>query len=218
MQSAENAQHCAPVSVAIVEDHLGTREALVTIITRQPAFRCVGAYASGEDATRGILAEKPDVAIIDINLPGMSGIECVSRLRSSLPGLAVLMLTTYDDSELIFDSLRAGARGYLLKKNARTELIPAVEQVHAGGAPMSMQVARKVVDHFAGVLPSNRSAQRLTPREHEIMALLAKGQLDKQIADTLAISLATVRSHLRQVYRKLHVQSRVEAALKFLGR
>ena len=137
-----------PITVCVIEDDRETRESLVELLNGSAGLQCVGSYPTGELAARAIPAQKPDVALVDINLPGMSGIECVSRLKAQLPGLQVLMLTTYEDSDLIFNSLRAGAKGYLLKKMAPTELIQAVMQVHAGGAPMPMQIARKVVDYF----------------------------------------------------------------------
>ena len=181
-------------------------------------MQCVGAHPSGEDALRRIPAEQPDVVLMDINLPGMSGIECVSRLKELLPKTQVLMLTTYEESDLIFDSLRQGASGYLLKNIPPAELVQAVEQVHAGGAPMSMQIARKVVNHFQRIKKVDAEADQLTKREQEILALLAKGFLYKEIADQLGITLSTVRAHLHAVYEKLHVQSRTQAVVKFLGR
>ena len=155
---------------------------------------------------------------MDINLPKMNGIECVERLKQTLPKTQVLMLTTYDESDLIFDSLRKGASGYLLKNMPPAELIQAIEQVHAGGAPMSMQIARKVVNHFQKIKKPQSDMEQLTKREHEILALLAKGYLYKEIADQLGITLSTVRAHLHAVYEKLHVQSRTEAVVKFLER
>lgn len=206
------------IKVSIVEDNRGTRESLSELLGRAPALRCVGAHPSGEEALSRIPAEQPDVVLMDINLPGMSGIECVSRLKELLPKTQVLMLTTYEESDLIFDSLRKGASGYLLKNMPPSELIQAVEQVHAGGAPMSMQIARKVVNHFQQVKQLNADAEQLTKREQEILALLAKGFLYKEIADQLGITLSTVRAHLHTVYEKLHVQSRTQAVVKFLGR
>jgi DNA-binding NarL/FixJ family response regulator len=155
---------------------------------------------------------------MDINLPRMNGIECVAKLKERLPKIQVLMLTTYDESDLIFDSLRRGASGYLLKNMSTAELVQAIEQVHAGGAPMSMQIARKVVSHFQQIKVPRTEMEKLTKREHEILAALAKGFLYKEIADQLGISLSTVRAHLHTVYEKLHVQSRTEAVVKFLGR
>lgn len=206
------------IKVSIVEDSRGTRESLTELLGRAPGLRCVGAHSSGEKALEAIPQENPDVVLMDINLPGMSGIECVAQLKERLPKLQVLMLTTYEESDLIFDSLRNGASGYLLKNMPPADLIQAVEQVHSGGAPMSMQIARKVVSHFQQIRQPASDVERLTKREQEILALLAKGYLYKEIADQLGITLSTVRAHLHTVYEKLHVQSRTQAVVKFLGR
>ena len=206
------------IRVSIVEDDRGTRESLTELLGRAPALRFVSAHPSGEDALQQMPAAAPDVVLMDINLPKMNGIECVARLKEQLPRTQVLMLTTYEESDLIFDSLRRGASGYLLKNMAPAELVQAIEQVHAGGAPMSMQIARKVVNHFQQIKKPQSDMEQLTKREHEILALLAKGFLYKEIADQLGISLSTVRAHLHTVYEKLHVQSRTEAVVKFLER
>jgi DNA-binding NarL/FixJ family response regulator len=205
-----------PIRVSIVEDNRGTRESLAELLSRSPALQCVGAHPDGEQALERIPVEQPDVVLMDINLPGMSGIECVGRLKERLPKLQVLMLTTYEESDLIFDSLRKGASGYLLKNMPAAEVLQAVEQVHAGGAPMSMQVARKVVSHFQQIKQPASEVEKLTKREQEILALLAQGYLYKEIADQLAISTNTVRAHLHTIYEKLHVQSRTQAVVKFL--
>ena len=189
----------------------------MAVLRRAPGLRCLHAYANGEEALQGMSTATPDVVLMDINLPGMSGIQCVAQLKERLPKLQVLMLTMYEDRDLIFDSLRAGASGYLLKNMPPVELVEAVEQVHAGGSPMSMQIARKVVSHFQRIKQPSSEMEQLTKREHEILALLAKGYLYKEIADQLGISLSTVRAHLHAVYEKLHVQSRTEAVVKFLG-
>lgn len=206
-----------PITVSIVEDDQDTRETLLTLLREETRVRCLSAYANGEEAVRGLPPERPDVALVDINLPGMNGIECVTRLKTLLPELQVLILTKYEESDLIFDSLRAGARGYLLKKRLTTELMPAIEQVQAGGAPMSMQIARKVVDHFYRIRQPASEVEKLTPREQEILKLLATGCLYKEISGTLGISFNTVKTHLHIIYEKLHVQSRTEATVKFLG-
>jgi DNA-binding NarL/FixJ family response regulator len=205
------------IRVSIVEDNRGTRESLTELLTRAPALRFVNAHPTGEDALRQIPTDAPDVVLMDINLPKMNGIECVAQLKQKLPKTQVLMLTTYEEGDLIFDSLRKGASGYLLKNLPPAELVQAIEQVHAGGAPMSMQIARKVVNHFQQIKKPRSEMEQLTKREHEILALLAKGFLYKEIADQLGISLSTVRAHLHTVYEKLHVQSRTEAVVKFLG-
>ena len=204
------------IKISIVEDQDEMRESLVAWLSDAPGLRCVGAHASGEDALRNIPAEDPDVVLMDINLTGMSGIQCVTRLKATLPKIQVLMLTTYDEGDAIFDSLRAGANGYLLKNMPQSELVDAVRQVHAGGAPMSLQIARKVINHFHQTKPAP-AVEQLTGREQEILRLLAKGYMYKEIADQLSISMSTVRTHVSAVYEKLHVHSRTEAAMKLAG-
>lgn len=207
-----------PINVSIVEDNEGTRKTLARLVGSSPSLCCTGVHRDAEHALERIPAEQPDVVLMDINLPGMSGIDCVARLKKALPNVQVLMLTTYEENDLIFDSLRKGANGYLLKKMPPAELLQAIEQVHAGGAPMSMQIARKVVSHFRQIKDPASDVARLSPREQEILALLAKGYLYKEISALLGITLGTVRSHLHKVYEKLHVQTRTEAVVKFLGR
>jgi DNA-binding NarL/FixJ family response regulator len=207
-----------PITFALVEDDPKTRESLTEFLSEESRVHCVGSYPTGEAAVRGIPLAKPEVALVDINLPGMSGIECVSRLKKQMPSLQVLMLTKYEESDLIFNSLRAGASGYLLKKLLTVELVPAIEQVRAGGAPMTMQIARKVVDHFSQIQQRASKLNELSPREQEVLALLAKGYLYKEISDRLGISFHTLRNHQRAIYEKLHVHSRTEAAAKYLAR
>lgn len=215
---AKTKEQLQMIKVSIVEDNRGTRETLTELLNRAPGLQCVGAHPNGEAALRGLPAEGPHVVLMDINLPGMSGIECVARLKEKSPATQVLMLTTYEDGDLIFESLRAGANGYLLKNMPPSELLHAVEQVHAGGSPMSMHIARKVVNYFQQIKHAAAEVETLTRRELEILALLAKGFLYKEIADQLGISLSTVRAHLHTVYEKLHVQSRTEAVVKYLGK
>jgi DNA-binding NarL/FixJ family response regulator len=205
-----------PISVAVVEDNRGTRDSVVSVL-HEAGLRCVGDYATGEAAIAGIPRHPPEVALIDINLPGISGIELVRQLKAKLPILQVLILTNYEESTLIFDALRAGASGYLLKKTIPEELIAAIEDVHAGGSPMSFHIARKVVTYFHELQHAHRDVQTLTSREHEILTLLAQGYLIKEISDRLGIAFHTARTHLRHIYEKLHVQSRSEAIVKFLG-
>jgi len=207
-----------PITISIVEDNAGTRESLAALLNDSPAVRCLSAFASGEEALRGIPLETPDVALVDIHLPGMSGIECVAKLKERLPKLQVLMLTRFEESELIFNALRAGASGYLLKKSLPDEIFDAIEQVHAGGAPMSMQIARKVVEHFHQFQQHQSEVEKLSKREHEVLTLLAKGLHYKEISDKLGLSLGSVRTYLQRIYEKLHVQSRTEATAKFLKR
>jgi DNA-binding NarL/FixJ family response regulator len=205
------------ITVSLVEDDQGTREKLQVVLGNTPSLRCLHIYASGEAALQGIPNDPPDVVLMDINLPGMNGIECVGKLKAKLPKVQVLMLTTYEDSKLIFDSLRAGASGYLLKNLPPTEMVQAVEQVSVGGSPMSMAIARKVVNFFQQIKQTPAELDLLSKREQEILALLAKGYLYKEIADQLGITPGTVRVHLHTVYEKLHVSSRTEAVVKFLG-
>jgi DNA-binding NarL/FixJ family response regulator len=211
-----------PITICIVEDNHDARASLVAALAPEPGLRCLETYVTGEAALSGIPEQRPDVSLVDINLPGMDGIELVSRLKLKLPELQILILTGYEESALIFNALRAGASGYLLKKAPLEELIAAIEQVHAGGAPMSFQVARKVVNYFRRLekpqanVPSEM--QRLTAREQEVLALLAKGYLIKEISDQLGIAFYTARAHIRNIYEKLHVQSRSEAILRYLNR
>jgi len=194
------------------------RESVAQVLNQTPGVQCMNTYASAEAAVRDLPSQRPDVALVDINLPGMNGIECVSRLKARLPQLQVLMLTRYEQSDMIFDSIRAGASGYLLKHIPADELIRAVEQVHAGGAPMTMQIARKVITHFQQIRKPASDVEKLTPREQEVLTLLAKGYLYKEIANNLGISINTLRNHLRTIYDKLHVHSRTEATVKYLGK
>lgn len=205
------------IKVSLVEDDRGTREKLLAVLGNASSLRCLQAYPSGEEALQKIESDVPDVVLMDINLPGMSGIQCVGQLKLKLPKVQVLMLTTYEDSKLIFDSLRAGASGYLLKNMPPAEVVQAVEQVSTGGSPMSMAIARKVVNHFQQIKQAPTELDLLSKREQEILALLAKGFLYKEIADQLGITPGTVRVHLHTVYEKLHVSSRTEAVVKFLG-
>jgi DNA-binding NarL/FixJ family response regulator len=206
------------IRVAIVEDSRGTRENLTELLNHAPTLRCVGAHPSGEEALRQIPAETPDVVLMDINLPQMNGIECVAQLKQQMPKTQVLMLTTYEEGDLIFDSLRRGASGYLLKNMPPRELVEAIEDVHTGGAPMSPQIARKVVAHFQQIKKPQSDMEQLTKREQEILALLAKGYFYKEIAEQMGVTIHTVKAHSHHVYEKLHVQSRTEAVLKYLDR
>lgn len=208
----------APIKVAIVEDNADMRESVALVLNQAPGIRCVGAYATAEAAVVDLPSQKPHVALVDIHLPGMNGIDCVARLKASLPQLQVLMLTRYEQSDMIFDSIRAGATGYLLKYTSGPELVQAIEQVHAGGAPMTMQIARKVISHFREIPDPASDVEKLTNREQEVLALLAKGYLYKEIGDRLGITINTLRSHLRIIYDKLHVHSRTAAAVKYLER
>jgi DNA-binding NarL/FixJ family response regulator len=207
-----------PITICIVEDNADMREGVAQVLNDVPGLRCTNTYANAEDAVRDLPGLKPDVALVDIHLPGMNGIECVAILKAQIPQLQVLMLTRYEQSDLIFDSIRAGASGYLLKRTPAAELIQAVEQVHAGGAPMTMQIARKVINYFREIQKPSSEVETLTPREKEALTLLAKGYVYKKIASDLGISINTLRVHLRAIYEKLHVHSRTEATVKYFGR
>ncbi|HEX4121119.1 MAG TPA: response regulator transcription factor [Verrucomicrobiae bacterium] len=206
------------IKIAIVEDNAGMRESIARLLNQAPGLSCVSTYATAEAAVRDLPFQKPDVALVDIHLPGMNGIQCVAKIKAQLPQMQVLMLTSYEQPDLIFDSIRAGASGYLLKTTPGAELIQAVQQVHAGGAPMTMQIARKVINHFRQIQKPAYDMEKLTPREQEVLALLARGYLYKEIANDLGISINTLRNHLRTIYDKLHVHSRTQATAKYLGR
>jgi len=213
-----SAQPQQRLRVSIVEDDRVTRETLAKLIDRTEDLKCIASYSSAEEAIQMVSHNLPDVMLMDINLSGRSGIECVAQLKAAHPELQVLMLTTYDDTENIFDSLRAGASGYMLKRARPADILAAVKDVYRGGAPMSMHIARKVVNYFHPAQSSSNELQTLTPREHEILGKLSKGLQYKEIADQLGISTSTVRAHLHAIYGKLHVQSRTEAVVKFLGK
>lgn len=205
-----------PIKVAIVDDDDGIRSSLATLIRRAPALRLVGDYADAEAALKDIPQRPPDVVLMDINLPGMDGVECVRQLKGSLPAVQFLMLTVYEDSDSLFNSLKAGASGYLLKRTASTRLLEAIRDVHGGGSPMTPQLARRVVQYFSRRADGDDPVSRLTPGEKEFLEQLAKGYAYKEIADRMGISIDTVRSYVRTVYEKLHVHSRTEAVVKYL--
>ena len=204
------------IRVAIVEDDAGMRETLKKIVQQAPMLSFDGAYESAEKALEPIRANRPDVALVDINLPGKSGITLVAELKERLPKLQVMMITVYEDGDQIFDSLQAGASGYLLKRAQPQEIVQAIVQLHAGGAPMSAEVARKVVDFFQKHSAERSDLEHLTSRELEILKELSKGYRYKEIADRLKIGVETVRTHVHHIYEKLHVESRTEAVVKFM--
>lgn len=208
----------ALVRVALVEDDARIRQGLAMLIGASPGFRCVADFSNGEEALMRLPALDPHVVLMDINLPGMSGIECIRQLKRGLPSAQLVMLTVFEDHERIFQSLAAGASGYLLKSTPPARLLEAILEVHQGGAPMSAQIARSVVETFQKPAPTEPAPNNLTPREQEILALLAKGFLYKEIADQLRLSVETVRTHLRNIYEKLHVRTRTEAVMKIYGR
>ncbi len=206
------------ITVAIVEDIAEIRNGLAALINGSDGFQCIGIYPDAEEALAKIPDELPDVVLMDINLPGMSGIECIQKLKALLPALQVMMLTVFEDEDQIFKSILAGASGYLLKKTPPVKLLEAIQDLHNGGSPMSTGIARKVVHAFQMMGVSSKDTENLSKRELEILSYLAKGYRYKEIADALSISIETVRTHLRNIYEKLHVRSRTEAVLKYLNR
>jgi DNA-binding NarL/FixJ family response regulator len=203
------------IAVAIVEDDVPAREILAGWIRNADGFRCVGEFDDAETALAKLPHEKPSVVLFDINLPGMNGIECVRKLKPRLPDTQFVMVTVYEDANHIFNALSAGASGYLLKQMRRNELLEALKDVHAGGSPMSSQIARKVVQSFRRNESENDGTNDLSPREREVIELLARGYLYKEIAELLKISVQTVNTYIRRIYEKLHVRSRAQAVAKY---
>jgi DNA-binding NarL/FixJ family response regulator len=204
--------------IAIVEDNKVIRESLAAYVHTDPDLQCVCTCGTAEEALEVLPRQRPEVVLMDIQLPQLSGIECAARLKQLLPEVRIIMVTVYGDPEMIFKALRAGACGYLLKRCTPEELITAVREVQQGGAPMSREIARKVITHFQALPQAPDPAaevENLSPREREILDLLTQGFSDKEIADRLGVKHGTVRWHLQHVYEKLHVRSRTEAALKF---
>lgn len=198
------------ITVAVVEDDVSIREALVNWLRKADGFTLVGEFPDAESAVANFARLKPNVALVDINLPGQSGIECIRTLKPLLPETQFVMLTIYEDATHIFDALAAGATGYLLKDTPRQALIAALIQVHAGGSPMTSNIARKVVQAFQSE-PKSKSVEQLSKRESEVLALLAQGYLYKEIASAIGTSVSTVNSYIRRIYEKLQVQSRGQA-------
>jgi DNA-binding NarL/FixJ family response regulator len=203
--------------VALVEDSDQLRRQLKHMLSRAPGVRCVCDCGSAEEAFQKIPAAAPDVVLMDINLPGISGIGCAAKLKQQIPALQVIMLTVYEDGDSIFNALKAGACGYLLKRSSPTEILDAVTAVRQGGVPMTGEIARKVIMTFQSPVAGSEEMVTLSSREQEILELLSQGLLNKEIADKLSISYHTVKVHLKHVYDKLHVRSRAEAMLKFMG-
>jgi len=203
--------------VALVEDSDQLRRQLKHMLSRAPGVKCVCDCGSAEEAFQKIPAAAPDVVLMDINLPGISGIGCAAKLKQQIPALQVIMLTVYEDGESIFNALKAGACGYLLKRSSPAEILDAVTAVRQGGVPMTGEIARKVIMTFQAPVTGSEDMVTLSSREQEILELLSQGLLNKEIADKLSISYHTVKVHLKHVYDKLHVRSRAEAMLKFMG-
>ena len=210
----------APIkkTVAIVEDDPEVRQSLTRILERAPDITCLGGFPTAEDALREVPALKPQILLMDVNLPGMSGVDCVRRLGPLVPDTLIVMLTVHDDTDTIFDALSAGASGYLLKPVSATELLAAIRDVQADGAPMTSNIARKVVQSFRKTAArEDAEADSLSPREREILDLLAQGYIYKEIADRLGIAYRTVHTHIERIYGKLHVRSRAQAVAKYRG-
>jgi DNA-binding NarL/FixJ family response regulator len=201
--------------IAIVEDNKTIRESLMEFLQADPELSCVCGVGTAEEALKILPKHKPEIVLMDIQLPKMSGIECVAQLKQMLPPVQIIMVTVYEDTDRIFKALRSGACGYLLKRCTPEELLAAIREVRQGGAPMSREIARKVIFSFQEPLASAAEVEDLSPREREILELLAEGFPNKEIAGRVGVADGTVRWHLRHVYHKLHVRSRTEAALKF---
>ncbi len=205
------------IRVAIVEDDEQVRENLARLVGEAKGFECAATFSSGEQALGELPRRAFDVVLMDINLPGISGVECVRQLKGVAPDTQVVMLTVYDDSDRIFQALQMGAAGYLLKRSTSMEILHAIEDVHRGGAPMSSYIARKVVQSFRRQGPSDKPAENLSKRETDVLEYVSRGYTNKEIADALGLSAETVRGYLKTIYSKLHVRSRTEAAMKFRG-
>jgi DNA-binding NarL/FixJ family response regulator len=206
------------ITVSIIEDDSGLREGLQAMLNGFSRFKCVAVYPNAEQAVTNMPQSTPNVAIVDINLPKMSGIECVRHLKPICPKTQFLMLTVYEDTDLIFESLKAGASGYLLKRSEPTRILSAIEEVHAGGAPMTAEIARRVVKSFQDQKQGESVTDLLSPRELEVLELLARGSSYNEISEQLEISYSTVNSHVKSIYETLHVRSRAQAVARYLGK
>jgi DNA-binding NarL/FixJ family response regulator len=207
-----------PITVSIVEDNEQLRATLARVVSRADGFSCVSHYANAEDAVKDLPQTKPDVVLMDINLPGMNGVECVKQLKKLLPAVQIIMLTVYEDTENIFSALTAGANGYMLKRTSTKELLEAITEVHRGGSPMTMHIARKVVQSLQKTAATAAPTENLSEREQQVLDLLSHGLMYKEIAEKLGISYETVHTYIRRIYEKLQVRTRTEAVAKFLRR
>jgi DNA-binding NarL/FixJ family response regulator len=205
------------IKVAIVEDDAGIRQSLEWLVKSSPELSWVGSCQSAEEAIETLPKAGPEVILMDINLPKMSGIECTVRMKELLSNVQVVIITVYDDAARVFDALRAGASGYILKRAAPERILQAIREVHAGGMLMSSEIARKVLSTFREPTPAPAEEHNLSKREQEVLELVSQGCSNKEIATKLSISIETVTWHLRHIYTKLHVRSRTQAALKFLS-
>jgi DNA-binding NarL/FixJ family response regulator len=217
MQSCQNSRQLVmAIKVSIIEDDEWIRENLSSRIGQTQGFVCSGAYRTAEEAIAQVPARAPDVVLMDINLPKMNGIECVRQLKALIPSAQILMLTVYEDSDKIFNSLLAGASGYLLKRTPQAEILEAIADVHRGNSPMTGHIARKVVQYFNQRGSTDTEMEKLSNREREVLECLARGSPYKEIADALSVSIDTVRAHIKGIYGKLHVHSRGEAVARLL--
>lgn len=203
------------IRVAIIEDNKTVRESLQTIVDNAQGCKCVGTWGTAEEGLGMPRDPAPDVVLMDIQLPNMSGVVCAARLKEMLPSVQIIMVTVYEDPDRIFAALRAGACGYLLKRSTPDQIIAAIREVYQGGAPMSAEIARKVIGHFREPDNASKAIEQLSAREKEVLELLAGGMENKSIASRLGVSVDAVRWHLKHIYSKLHVHSRTQAALKF---
>ena len=206
------------ISVSIVEDNDKLRATLARVLNRAEGFRCLSQYANAEDALKDLPRVRPDVVLMDINLPGMNGVQCVRQLKALLPEIQVMMLTVYEDTENIFNALAAGASGYMLKRTSSKELLEAIQDVQRGGSPMTMHIARKVVQSFQHTSSTAQLTENLSEREQQVLDCLSRGLMYKEIAEKLGISYETVHTYIRRIYEKLQVRTRTEAVAKFLRR
>jgi len=206
------------IKISIVEDDDRIRKGIEALINGSEGYKCISTFSSAEEALRDIPKQIPDVILMDINLPQMSGIECVKLIKKDYPEIQIIMLTVYEVSDQIFESLKAGASGYLLKRTSPVELLQAIKDVSSGGSPMSSQIARKVVQYFQKENKKVDISKKLTPREDEILNLLSRGFRYKEIAEKLFISNDTVHTHIHKIYEKLQVRSRTEAVVKYLNK
>ncbi len=204
-----------PIKVSIVEDDAAVRAMLCKWIRQADGFQCLADFENAETAVAAMPRDAPDVALVDINLPGISGIECVLRLKFRLPHTQFVIITGYEDADHILAALAAGATGYLLKRTRRAELLTALREVHAGGSPMSSNIARKIVQSFQRISPKPNQAEGLSPRESDVLELLARGYLYKEVAEIIGISLTTVKTYIHRICEKLHVHSRAEAVAHY---
>ena len=206
------------ITLAIVEDLDEVRDGLKNFISLSQDFKVLDLFKTAEDAVIGLPKLKPDIVIMDINLPGMNGIECIRQVKDKSPGTQFMMFTVYENDEKVFEALKAGASGYLLKNTGLVQLIESLKELHNGGSPMSANIARKLVTLFRNEQRETAKLEILSNRENEILQLLSKGLLYKEIADQLSISVSTVRQHIHHIYEKLHVQNRTEAINKAFGK